>query len=140
MSLLSDEKIYEKTYDDGSVKIEIALDKQFRSLTRFYGKGTMGGARAFVAMLDEMVAVAGRENKTQAMSDLSQLHGSPVRAQFVIGKWLFKNKDLVDAVAVFGGRPWEMKLAKAVMKIARLDGVGFFQNQADAERFLGWGD
>ncbi len=138
MALLADEKIYEKTYDDGSVKIEIALDTQYRSLTRFYGKGTMPGARAFVAMLDEMIEAAGREHRTQAMSDLRQLHGSPVRAQFVIGKWLFKNKDLVEGVAVFGGRPWEMKLAKAVMKIARLDGVGFFQTEAEALAFLGW--
>ena len=98
----------------------------------------MAGVRAFVRMLDAAIAQIGRENKTRTLVDLRALHSSPIRAQVVLGKWLFKNREVVDRLAVFGGRPWEMKLARGIMALARVREVGFFDDEGPARASLGW--
>ena len=68
--------------------------------------------------------------------DLRELHGVPIRSQFMLGKWLFGNKQRFARIAVFGGRAWEMRLARAIMTIAGMDRVGFFNTEAEATGWL----
>lgn len=118
--------------------ITFTLDARFRSRSRLAGQGSMAGVRAYVAILDEAVATFGRDRTTTALVDLTELRDPPLRAQLVLGKWLLSHRKQVERVAVFGGRPIEMKVAQFVMTLARIDGVGFFQDEAAAVRFLGW--
>lgn len=118
--------------------LRCTIDPDFKVRLVATGKGTMEGAHAFVRILNEAIEELGRDYRVEAKVDLRQLYSSPVRAQFVLGKWLFANKALIDNVAIFGGKPWEMRLARVVMKIARMKRVGFFDTEAQAIAYLGW--
>ena len=130
--------IFSREYDHGGARITLSFDDAYRGLAVFSGSGTMDGVRAFVRMLDAAIKELGRENKTRTLVDLRSLHSSPIRAQVVLGKWLFMNRDVVDRLAVFGGRAWEMKLARGIMKLARIREVGFYDEQGPARASLGW--
>ncbi len=133
----ADEILFQREWR-GQGHITFTLDARYRSRTRMVGKGSMEGVRAYVAMLDEAVATFGRERTTTSLVDLTELRDPPLRAQLVLGKWLFTHRKQVERVAIFGGRPIEMKVAQAVVTMARLGGVGFFQDEASALGFLGW--
>ena len=66
------------------------------------------------------------------------MHSTPLRAQFVVGKWLFTRKKQLAQVAVFGGKPIEMKIARAVMTIARMKNAAFYDTREQAMAWLGW--
>ncbi len=120
--------------------IRITVDDQHRGCVYLEGRGSMPGARALVDLMERVRDEIGHEHKIAALVDLRELSGSPIRAQFVIGKWLFSRKQQVERIAVFGGKPIEMKLAKAIMKIARMRNASFFDHLAPSLRFLGWPD
>ena len=96
----------------------------------------MDGAREFLKMADEAIAFFGPEYKTKITADLRSLRGAPLRSQVLLGKWLLKNKRYVERIAVFGGKRVEMAIAKAVMKIARMTHVGFFNDELSARTFI----
>ena len=127
-----------RDYDDGKGTIKLTVDASYRVRLVLRGKGTMPGTLAFLKMLDESIRELDQDHKKAVSIDLRGLSGSPVRAQFILGKWLFKNKSNVAGLAIFGGKAWEMKLARLVVKIARLHGVGFFDTEPQAISFLGW--
>lgn len=120
--------------------IRVTVDDQHRGCVSLEGRGSMPGARALVDLMERVRDEIGHEHKIAALVDLRKLTGSPLRAQFVIGKWLFSRKHQVSGIAVFGGKPIEMKLAKAIMKIARMRNASFFDHLAPALNFLGWPD
>ncbi|MCB9728731.1 MAG: hypothetical protein H6744_17495 [Deltaproteobacteria bacterium] len=132
------ELLFHRVYDDGDVRIEVGIDTAYNSIATLAGRGTVKGAKALTRMLDDASEQLGRHNRTRSLVSLEALHDSPIRSQLVLGKWLFQNRQLVDAIAVYGGKPWEMKLARAVMQIAQLQNAGFFQTRPEAEAFLGW--
>ena len=124
--------------DRTGATITYTIDAEYKARVVMTGKGSMDGTHAFVRMLNEAIAELGREHKVESKVDLRKLSNSPVRAQFVLGKWLFANKPLIKNLAIFGGKAWEMKLARLIMKIARMPRVGFFDTEAQAMTFLGW--
>jgi hypothetical protein len=128
---------FDKSYDDGQSRFRFTVDEAYLTIIRFHGKGNMDSAHAFIGMLDEALDVLGRDRKTTAIVDLSDLHGSPLRAQFILGKWLFKNKAIINGIAVFGAAPWETTLAKAIFKIAGMSRVTFCKTEPEARRWLG---
>ncbi|PIE16344.1 MAG: hypothetical protein CSA66_07425 [Proteobacteria bacterium] len=119
--------------------IRVSADAEDRGAVYFSGAGSMAGARALTELLDELRALIGTDKRFVAIVDLRDLAGAPLRAQFHIGKWLFARKRQIERVAVFGGRPFEMRIARAVMKIARMREASFFDSLDDALRWLGWG-
>lgn len=130
---------FDQTYDDGrGHTITVQTDAEHRTFARLKGKGTIEGTRAFIRMLDDNVRQMGHLGQTRALVSLAGLYSSPVRAQLMLGKWLFANKRVVASLAIYGGAAWEMKLARAVMKIARMKQVGFFDTEALARRYLGF--
>ncbi len=70
------------------------------------------------------------------MLDLRKLDGVPLRAQFLLGKWLLGNKHLFYRIAVFGGKAWEMNFARAVAKVAGFKNIGFYDDEASSLRYL----
>lgn len=129
--------LYDKRYEDPHGWFSFTIDPTFFTTVRFFGRGSMAGTHAFVAMLDDSLAL-NRETAPQVRSlvDMTHLSGTPLRAQFLIGKWLFGHKTHVERVAIFGARMWERKIAQAVMTIARMDCVAFFKTEDEARRFL----
>jgi hypothetical protein len=135
---LASSLLYDRTFEDGEVFISVQIDERYRTRIALQGRGTMEGVLAFLAMLDECIAELGTDHPVEALIDLLALDGAPLRAQVRIGRWLFAKRHLVKSVAVFGGKTWEMKLARAVMAMARIHNVGFFKAEPEAVRYLQW--
>ena len=132
----SDSNRFEHTWRGDVGHFEMTISGDLLGITRFYGKGTMDGTRAFIAALDEGRDAVADAGMVRALIDLRQLEGVPLRAQLMLGKWLRSNKDRFNAIAVFGGKPWEMKFVKAVTKIAGFTNVGFYEGEKGAMDFL----
>ena len=136
---MSDEKpdiLFERQWAAGGAQVDFHVDENMFSLVVFSGKGSMDGAREFLKMADEAIEFFGPNYQTKLTADLRKLNGAPLRSQFLLGKWLLKNKRYVARIAVFGGRRVEMTIARAVMKIGRMHHVGFFNDEAAAQRFI----
>jgi len=127
-----------RTWSEPGQVLHIAVDDQLRAAVHLAGKGSMGGARALIDVMEDIRDALGHEKVFTAVVDLRELDGSPLRAQFLLGKWLFKRKQQLERVAVFGGKPFEMQLARAVMKIAMMRNAGFFDSADEALRWMGW--
>lgn len=130
--------LYDRAFEDGKVSISVQIDERYRTRIALKGRGTMEGVLAFLGMLDECIEELGTDHPVEALIDLLALDGAPIRAQVKIGRWLFAKRHLVKSVAVFGGKTWEMKVARAVMVIARIHNVGFFKEEPEAVRYLQW--
>lgn len=119
--------------------IDITVDAEHRAVVVFDGKGSMTGAKALIDLIDAIRDEVGHHVLISALVDMRKLDGAPLRAQFTIGKWLLTRKKQMDKVALFGGKPFEMGIARAVMTIAGMGAKAHFGNQlGDALRFLGW--
>lgn len=130
--------LFTRDYDDGKGQISYTIDVDYKARVVMKGDGSMSGTNAFVTMLDQALDELGRDKHVFAKVDLRGLSNSPLRAQFVLGKWLFRNKKVIKNLAIFGGKAWEMKLARVIMKIAKMPRVGFFDTEPQAVQFLGW--
>ncbi|MBL4633002.1 MAG: STAS/SEC14 domain-containing protein [Kofleriaceae bacterium] len=128
--------LFEKTWEGEGSRFRMSIDVNHYAVVRFHGKGSMAGTKAFVATLDEGHARLGDPNDVRAMLDLSCLHGVPLRAQLLLGKWLLANKEHFHCIAVFGGKTWEMNFARAVAKIARFKNIGFYDDEAPSLTYL----
>lgn len=132
------EYLLDKSYRDKVSHFRFVLIKDSMvGVVRFHGKGTVPGTKAFVDLLEESLSVLPEGAKVKSIADLRDLHGTPIRSQFILGKWLFANKKHIDKVTIFGAAAWETKLAKAIFKIARMKNVHFFKNEDEATDCLG---
>ncbi len=139
MALVPEEQhnlVFEKDWREASGSFRMTLDQNHVGVTRFDGKGSMAGTRAFIAGLDEGNLMIGAASDVRALVDLSKLDGVPVRAQFMLGKWLLANKHRFYRIAVFGGKHWEMSVARAIAKIAGFQNIGFFDEENSSLGFL----
>lgn len=128
---------YANRYDDPGVGwFTVVLDADRVLYSTVAGKGTVKGTRALVAMYEEIVALREDGETVDAFMDLTQLSKTPLRAQIILGKWLLTRRALLGRLAVFGAKPWERKIAQAVLKVARFDRAAFFKTQAEAARWL----
>jgi len=129
----------ERHWHEPGQSIDITVDDAHRAVVVFDGKGSMDGARALVANIDAIRDELGHDVHISALVDMRRLDGAPLRAQFLIGKWLLARKKQIERVAVFGGKPFEMGLARAVMTIAGMSAKASFGNHRhEALAFLGW--
>ncbi|TNF23574.1 MAG: STAS/SEC14 domain-containing protein [Deltaproteobacteria bacterium] len=127
-----------RTWREPGQLLHIVVDPELRAIVYFSGKGSMGGARALIDVMESIRDAVGHDKVFSAVVDLRELDGSPLRAQFLLGKWLFTRKAQLERVAIFGGRPFEMRLAQAVMKIGMMRNAGFFDTQREAIAWIGW--
>lgn len=128
---------YRNEYRTPTNLIECICADDWRTMVRISGIGTVDGAHVLVEMLDDIMALDPSRTGASIM-DVSGVTKTPVRVQFVLGKWLLKNRKRVERVALVGAKPWEQKLAKAVMRIARFDHVAILETIPEALAFLGW--
>lgn len=125
-------------HEPGQV-IDITVDASHRTVVVFDGKGSMGGAKALIDLVESIRDELGHHILITALVDMRKLDGAPLRAQFTLGKWLLMRKKQMDKIAIFGGKPFEMGIARAVMTIAGMGSKANFGNHLDeALRFLGW--
>ena len=131
--------LVERTWRETNQLIHITVDAAHRTVVVFDGKGSMDGAKALIQLVDEIRDQVGHHILISAMVDMRRLDGAPLRAQFLIGKWLLSRKMHIQKVAVFGGKPFEMGLARAVMTIAGMGSKAWFGNTvSEARAFLEW--
>ncbi len=129
----------ERTWSEVGQRIHITLDADHRTVVVLDGKGSMPGTKALIDLMESIRDQIGHGILISALVDMRKLDGAPLRSQFVLGKWLLMRKKQMDRIAVFGGKPYEMGIARAVMTIAGMGAKTFFGNHLDdAVRFLGW--
>lgn len=129
----------QRTWQEAGQRIEVTVDADYRAVVVFDGKGSMEGTRALIDLVDGIRDQLGHTTVISALVDMRKLDGAPLRAQFVLGKWLLMRKKQMSKIAVFGGKPFEMGIARAVMTIAGMGSKTFFGNHLEqAVGFLGW--
>lgn len=139
MSNPSSPWLAQRVWNEPGQRIDITVDDAYRVAVVFDGKGSMPGARALVDLLEDVRAELGPSVVISGLVDMRKLDGAPLRAQFTIGKWLLSRRKQVSKIAVFGGKPFEMGVARAVMTIAGMGQQAWFGNHLkDAVHFLGW--
>ena len=128
---------YSNRYDDpGFGWFTVVLDADRVLHTTINGKGTVPGTRALLAMYDEVAALREADEQVDGLMDLTGLSKTPLRAQAIMAKWLILHRHEIKRVALFGARPWERKIAQAVLKVARFDRAAFFKTRDEAARWL----
>lgn len=129
----------ERNWSEPTQRIDITVDSEYRMAVVFTGKGSMAGAKALVDLIDSLRTELGHHVMISALVDMRRIDGAPLRAQIVLGRWLMMSKKQIAKVAIFGGKPFEMGIARAVMTIAGMGQKASFGNHLDeALRFLGW--
>lgn len=128
---------YSNRYDDPGVGwFTVVLDADRILHTTVHGKGSVKGTRAIVRMFDEVAELRAPGETVDAFMDLTGLSKTPLRAQAILGKWLLAHHKDIDRVALVGARPWERKVAQAVLKLARFRRASFFETRQEATRWL----
>ena len=128
---------YSNRYEDPGVGwFTVVLDADRVLFTTVDGKGTVVGTRALVAMYDEVSAMRVDGETVDAFMDLRAFSKTPLRAQAIMGKWLIKHRHQIDRIALVGAKPWERKIAQAVLKFARFDRAAFFETPEEAGTWL----
>lgn len=133
--------LYEKSYDEPTNGVQVRLsevDEQYQVQIRFYGKGTMTGARAFLTMLDEMVALSPTGARADTVLDTRELDSAPLRSQLILTKWMIQNRHFVDRIAMLGAKPMVRRLASAVLRAARFDSLRFARTPEEAAAWTGF--
>jgi hypothetical protein len=129
----------EREWKEPGQTIHITTDDQFRTVVVFDGRGSMHGTKALMDLVESLRDELGHHIRISVLVDLRRLEGAPLRAQFVLGKWLIARKRDIEKIAVFGGKPFEMGLARAAMTIAGMASMAHFGNRlAEARAFLQW--
>ena len=136
------EILLSEVHDDGSTRLEFVLTGHptgRRAVLTATGHGTMEGAHAMVRFLDMALAAPG-QGTSSALMRIGGVESTPIRAQFLLGKWLLKNKSRVGLVSVVGAKAWERKLATAVCAIASFKSLTFHQTESEGRAWLGWNE
>lgn len=126
-----------RSHDSGESRYDMTLHHSLLLHIVLGGKGTMQGVERLLAALEEMELLLAPHEKVTALIDLTSLNGAPLRAQLRLGKWLFARRERAARIAIFGGKPVEIAVARAVMKIAHMKHVGFYAHEHEAREFLG---
>jgi len=119
---------------DSAYTVEVRSD--WRAMLVLRGAGTIGRVYEIIDVLDRGDAATGDCPPMLGAVDLSGVRSAPVRAQFILGRWLLGRRNKFARIAVFEGRPFAMMLGRTAMKIARFHNVGFFQCRREAYRWL----
>jgi len=128
--------IYEREQQTGNSRMELRLTEDWRMDLKISGEGSVEGTHRLLEALEEALDAYPEAPPLDSAVDLSELRKSPLRAQFIMGKWLMGRRGRVGRLAVYEGQPLEMKLARAITRLARLDKVGFYEHRDDAMRWL----
>lgn len=127
--------LYQHTFTHKNLTIHGAMDTNFQLQITLRGTGNTEGTAAFLHMLSEMYAKLPAAHAADTIIVCDNYRGTPLRAQFQIGSWLVRHKSQTGKVAIVGAQPWEARIGKAVMKIARMKSIAFFKQQDAA---LAW--
>lgn len=133
-----EETLLQREHDDGSAYFRVEMDGHHRLRAHFRGDGTMDSAQAAVEAMKAAFEQVGETGTLAALMDLSEMHSTKMRAQFLITKALMPYRKRLHKVAVVGAKPMAKKLVSAVTRMARVQSVRFCDARAEALEWLGW--
>lgn len=120
---------------DGGFRVELLFGGEVATLT-VSGTTSTQAASELVRVLDRLDRdVRPAEGALRVMVDISAMRGGSLRAQAPVGKWLFKHRKSYGAVAFVGAGP-QRGIARAVMRVARLPQVSYFDTPPEALDWL----
>lgn len=126
-----------RTHEAAGSRFTLTLNDSLLLHIVLAGKGTAHGVEILLGHLEEMEQTLAPDERIDALIDLTALNGAPLRAQLRLGKWLLARRERANRIAIFGGKPIEIAVARAVMKIARMHHVSFSAHESEARAFLG---
>lgn len=124
-----------RSYADAKIRFMVELGEDDCMRATFVGRGSNDGTRRLVQIFDEMIGHAS-PRKLCLLMDLTEMSGTPVRTPLILGKWLLKNKQHIERVAVFGANPAETAIASSIVRIARFDAIRVFEQRDVADKWL----
>lgn len=130
---------FERTHQSERGSYEIILTEQWDLRMTLRGVGTVDSFRHLIDTLEEIYQTYPNTPKIRAGVDLTGGENAPLRAQMMLGKWLLSRRHRVGKLAVFGGPPLPMKIARAVCSIAGMKEAAFFRTCEDGLRYLNGG-
>jgi hypothetical protein len=125
----------EQNESDGTAYL-VEVRSDYRALLRLRGAGTMERVHSLLEALDRGDQTIGDCPPMLGAVDIAGVQTAPLRAQFILGRWLLTRRKKFERIAVFEGKPFAMMLGKAAMRIARFKQVGFFKRREDAFAWL----
>jgi hypothetical protein len=128
--------LFERAHQSDDAGYELRLCEGWEIVLKMWGRGSVPHAHRLVGDLDDLDRAFPTSPPIHAAIDLSGAVHAPLRVQMMLGKWLFQKRHRVRKMAVFGGPPLPMKIARAVCAIARMEHVAFFDAHDEALRFL----
>lgn len=115
---------------------DIILTEDWDLSMTLRGVGTVDSFRRLIDALEEVHTSYPDSPKIRAGVDLTGGENAPLRAQMMLGKWLLSRRGRVGRLAVFGGPPLPMKIARAVCSIAGMKEAEFFRTREEGLRYL----
>ena len=128
--------LFHRALESETSGYDLRLSEGWHVTLTMWGRGSVDHVERLLEHLDELDRDYADAPALAAAIDLSGAIHAPLRVQLMLGKWLFKKRHRVQKMAVFGGPPLPMKIARAVCSIARMEQVGFFEGREGALAFL----
>jgi hypothetical protein len=128
--------LFHRSLEGDTAGYDLRLCEGWEVSLRMWGRGSVAHVARLIDDLDDLDRAFPDAPPMGTSIDLSGAEHAPLRVQMMLGKWLFKKRHRVGKMAVFGGPPLPMKIARAVCTIARMEQVAFFDAHDDALRFL----
>jgi hypothetical protein len=128
--------MFHRTHTSESAGYDLRLCEGWQIALRMWGHGSVDHVHRLVDDLNELDRTYPSSPLVTVAVDLSGAVHAPLRVQLILGRWLVQKRHRVGKMAVFGGPPLPMKIARAVCAIARLHKVAFVDAHDDAVRFL----
>lgn len=124
-----------RAYDDGKVSWDGQVDERNTIFVSVRGHGTMAGARAMVAFLNEAMTRLEGTGATFHF-DVSEVKSRPLRGQLVFSKWFMANRRAVRRGVIVGGGAFERRFVNTISKVAGFSHIRFFADNEDAASWL----
>jgi hypothetical protein len=128
--------LFHRSLEGDNGGYDLRLCEGWHVSLKMWGRGTVGHVERLIEDLDDLDRAFPAAPGMDTAIDLTGAEHAPLRVQLMLGKWLFKKRHRVNKMAVYGGPPLPMKIARAVCTIARMEQVGFFERHDDALHFL----
>lgn len=128
--------LFHRELRDGNSGYDLRLCEGWEVYLTLRGKGSVENAAKPLASLDELDRTFADSPPVACAIDLSSAENAPLRVQLMLGQWLLKKRHRIHKMAVFGGPPLPMKIARAVCTIARMEQVAFLDSRGEALGFL----
>jgi hypothetical protein len=101
-----------------------------------FGPGSIPAVMALIDGWEHIWKTLDQEQKVIIVADMTEATQASLRVQYLIGKWLLKNKSRLRRIAVYGAGVVQVAIVQGVMSLARIKLVRFFTKKDSALQWI----